>query len=144
LFKNSIIAGVLLLSLLMGCTPKSEPAASTTGTILPSAYMDASSALSIDDFDKAREALIALAKASAGFLQTKALAAANSKDIAAMRESFKSLTEEVAVHMTFPDDHAIAFCPMYKGGSRWIQKREAPIANPYFGKAMPTCGSFVD
>ena len=37
-----------------------------------------------------------------------------------------------------------SFCPLYKEGSKWIQKREAPIANPYLGKSVPPCGSFVD
>ena len=61
-----------------------------------------------------------------------------------MRALFKGLTEGIVVNMSYPDDYAVAFCPMYKNGSKWIQKREAPIANPYLGKSKPACGSFVD
>ena len=42
-----------------------------------------------------------------------------------------------------PADYAVAFCPMYKGGSKWVQKKET-LANPYYGKTMQTCGSFVN
>jgi hypothetical protein len=107
-------------------------------------YMDVASALAQDDFAKAKESLDLLAKESKGDLQARALAAARTVDIEAMRESFKSLSERAAINMSYPDDYAVAFCPTYKDGSKWIQKRDAPIANPYLGKAKPTCGSFVD
>jgi hypothetical protein len=107
-------------------------------------YFHAADALAMDDFGKAKQSLTALADATAGDLHDRAQTAADAADIEAMRASFKTLTEEVAVHMTYPDEYAVAFCPMYKEGSKWIQKREAAIANPYFGKSMPTCGSFVD
>ena len=46
--------------------------------------------------------------------------------------------------MSYPDDYAVAFCPMYKNGSKWIQKREAPIANPYLGKSgRPAVPSWI-
>jgi hypothetical protein len=107
-------------------------------------YFHASSALAADDFGRAREFLLALASDSSGDLKARAEAAAGTTEIEAMRESFKALTEEIAVHMSYPDDYAVAFCPRYKSGSKWIQKREAPIANPYLGKSVPACGSFVD
>jgi hypothetical protein len=134
-----LFAGMLILFSLSGCVPP-PPAAN----LLPMEYMHTASALAVDDVDKARESLIALAKVSNGDLQTRAQAAAGTADIEAMRESFKTLTEEVAVNMSYPDEYAVAFCPKYKDGSKWIQKREAPILNPYFGKSMQTCGSFVD
>jgi hypothetical protein len=140
--KWVLVPGTLILLSLAGCASIDMPAPTTI--ILPMDYMHAASALAEDDFGKAREHLIALAKAGTGDLQTKAQAAADAADIEAMRESFKALTEEVAVNMTYPDEYAVAFCPMYKDGSKWIQKREAPIANPYFGKSMQTCGAFVD
>ena len=107
-------------------------------------YFYASSALAADDFGRAREFLRALAAASHGDLKSKSEAAANSPDIDAMRSAFKALTEDVAIHMLYPDDYAVAFCSMYKNGSKWIQKREAPIANPYLGTSVPLCGAFVD
>jgi hypothetical protein len=132
----------ILLASLPACAPKSGQQKSDI--ILPMSYFAASSALAVDDFGRAREFLLALASASTGDLKTRAEAAAAAPDIETMRESFKALTEEVAIHRSYPDDYAVAFCPRYKNGSKWIQKREAPIANPYLGKSVPTCGSFVD
>ena len=107
-------------------------------------YMQASFALAEDDFDQARESLQRLARGNTGELREKAQSAADAGDIAAMRELFKTLTEEVVVNMSIPYDYAIAYCPRFKNGSKWIQKREDPIANPYLGKSVPPCGSFVD
>jgi hypothetical protein len=120
-------------------TPSPTPTASG---VLSMHYIDAASALAKDDIEKAKASLTALAKESTGELQTLAQAAANTGDIAAMRESFKALSA-VATTMELPKDYAVAFCPMYKGGAKWVQKRET-LANPYFGKTMATCGSFVN
>jgi hypothetical protein len=107
-------------------------------------YMDAASALAQDDFAKAKESLNLLAEESRGDLQARAQHAAKAADIEAMREAFKTLSENAAIHMSYPDDYAVVFCSTYKGGSKWIQKRDAPIANPYLGKSGSTCGVFVD
>jgi hypothetical protein len=145
-----LILGTLVLVTLLKWAQQYERPASPTpeelapSIILPMDYMHAASALATDDFAKARESLTALAKASTGDLRIRARTAASSADIAVMREAFKSLTEEVAVNMSYPDEYAVAYCSMYKGGSKWIQKRESPIANPYFGKSMQSCGAFVD
>jgi hypothetical protein len=135
------VFAIFLLVSIFGCAPeKQQPPA----IFLPMTYLHASSALAADDFGKAKVFLRALAAESRGDLKARAEDAAGTGDIEAMRESFKALTEEVAVHMGYPDDYAVAFCPRYKNGSKWIQKREAPIANPYLGKSVPACGSFVD
>lgn len=144
-----VLVGALALISLYGWLLEHERSAPSTAesgsvSVLPMSYMNAAAALALDDFVKAKESLILLAKESSGDLKTKAQAGADAADIATMRESFKALTEEVVVDMSYPDDYAVAYCPMYKDGSKWIQKREAPIANPYFGKSRPTCGSFVD
>jgi hypothetical protein len=83
---------------------------------------------------KAKAALRALASESTGELKTLAQAAADTGDIAATRDAFKALSK-VATTMELPPDYAVAFCPMYKNGSKWVQKKDATIANPYFGKA---------
>lgn len=151
--RIAVLVGVLALILLWrwrvmneGPEPPVEQtsAGSYSYTVVPLSYMDAASALAQDDFVKAKEALTLLAKESRGDLQARAQAAARTADIEAMRESFKSLSERGAINLSYPDGYAVAFCPKYKDGSKWIQKRDAPIANPYLGKAEPTCGSFVD
>jgi hypothetical protein len=103
-------------------------------------YIDAAAALAEDDFDKAKISLTALAKETTGELQARAQAAADTGQIAATREAFKALSA-IAVQMELPPDYAVAYCPMYKGGAKWVQKKET-LANPYYGKEMLTCGNF--
>ena len=153
--------GILAMLAALGCAPKEQPktdtpaepakteAAKSEGAavpapegVLPLSYMDAATALAADDFDKAKAALTILAKESTGELQAKAQAAASTGQIAAMRASFKELSA-IASKMQLPPDYAVAFCPMYKGGSKWVQKKET-LANPYYGKSMLTCGNFVN
>jgi hypothetical protein len=57
-----------------------------------------------------------------------------------MRDAFKQLSA-IAVRMQLPPDYAVAYCPMYKGGAKWVQKKDK-LANPYYGKTMSTCGNF--
>ena len=118
----------------------STPAEAPASTVLSMHYMDAAAALAGDNLEKAKAALEALANESTGEMKTLAQAAANTGDIAATRERFKPLSA-VAAKMELPKDYAVAFCPMYKGGSKWVQ-RKGTLANPYFGKTMLTCGTF--
>jgi hypothetical protein len=101
-------------------------------------YVAAAEALAADDFAKAKTALTDLAKESQGEIKARAQAAADATTIAAMRKSFKPLSEAV-VKMGLPAGHVVAFCPMFEGGGSWVQKGEK-IANPYYGKSMLTCG----
>jgi hypothetical protein len=147
--RLQLIAGTLALVLVLRWiqqrpTSSNSETANPSDISLPLEYMDAVSALAVDDFASAQKSLNALAKASTGDLHSRAQVAANSTDIEAMREAFKSLSEEAAMNRSYPDGYAVAFCSTSMGGSRWIQKRDAPIANPYSGKAAPPCGAFVD
>jgi hypothetical protein len=119
-----------------------EAAAAPASNVLSMHYMDAAAALAADDLEKAKAALTALANESTGELKTLAQAAADTGDIAATRDAFKALSK-VATTMELPTDYAVAFCPMYKGGAKWVQKKDK-LANPYYGKQMLTCGSFVN
>jgi hypothetical protein len=102
-------------------------------------YIAAQEALAADDLGKARTALEDFAKAAGGQVGKLASAAASAKDIGAMRAAFKPLSEAVAKG-DLPAGVVVASCPMYKGGSRWVQK-DGEIKNPYYGSEMPTCGS---
>ena len=152
-----VIAGSIALLAMLGCVSKNEPPAAPPPTpaaapapaapatpapegILSTHYMDAAAALAADDFEKAKVSLTALAKETTGELQAKAQAAADTGQIAAMREAFKALSA-IAVRMQLPPDYAVAYCPMYKGGAKWVQKKDT-LANPYYGKTMLTCGQF--
>jgi membrane fusion protein, copper/silver efflux system len=101
-------------------------------------YITAAEALAADDYAKAKTALTGLANESQGDLKLKAQAAAGAANIAEMRKAFKPLSEVVS-KMDLPAGHSLLFCPMYEKGSYWVQKK-GTTANPYFGKAMLTCG----
>ena len=107
-------------------------------TTVSTKYVAAAEALAADDYAKAKTALTGLAADSQGDLKVKAQAAAGAANIAEMRKAFKPLSEVVA-KMDLPSGHSLLFCPMYEKGSYWVQKKGA-TANPYFGKAMLTCG----
>ena len=151
------LCSAALIILLSGCTPTNDAPApkeptpevtaapdtsTTSSSVLSTHYIDAASALSADDLEKAKASLTALAKESTGELKTLAQAAADTGDIAATREAFKALSN-VATTMELPPDYAVAFCPMYKGGAKWVQKKDK-LANPYYGSTMLTCGNFVN
>lgn len=154
--RITLLLGAIILTL-SGCAPAQnaptlkdeKPAAAipeapapTTPTTLSMNYIDAATALAADDFDKAKASLTAFAKESTGDIKALAQTAADTGDIAAMRAAFKPLSV-AATSMELPDGYAVAFCPMYKGGSKWVQKKDK-IANPYFGKTMQTCGNFIN
>ena len=65
-------------------------------------------------------------------------------DLEATRDRFGALSDAVVAYMDglklkLPDEDKVAFCPMKV--KPWIQEG-ATLANPYYGKDMPTCGSF--
>ncbi|HZI51648.1 MAG TPA: hypothetical protein VFE29_07485 [Terriglobia bacterium] len=157
--RSILLCSTALIILLSACTPANEapdakePApevtaapdtSATPSTVLSTHYVDAAAALAADNFDKAKASLTALAKESTGELKTLAQTAADTGDIAAMRDAFKAVSN-VATTMELPPDHAVAFCPMYKGGAKWVQKKDE-LANPYYGSAstMASCGNFVN
>jgi hypothetical protein len=155
--RITLLLAVIVLINLSACAPtenaptskEEKPAAAvpeapapTTPTTLSMNYIDAATALAADDFAKAKASLTALAKESTGDIKTLAQTAADTGDIAAMRAAFKPLSV-VATSMELPTGYAVALCPMYQGGSKWVQKKDK-IANPYFGKTMQTCGSFIN
>ena len=77
-------------------------------------------------------------------MQLAGVAAAATPDIKDVRDKFGALSEAIdtymtGLHLTAPDGVKVAVCPMVQ--KPWMQEG-ATIANPYFGKEMPTCGSF--
>lgn len=157
--RITLFIGVIILICLSACAPTENapapreeapastavpeaPAATSTSTILSMNYIDAATALAADDFEKAKASLTALAKESTGDIKTLSQTAADTGDIAAMRAAFKPLSV-LATSLELPTGYAVAFCPMFQGGSKWVQKKDK-LANPYFGKTMLTCGSFVN
>jgi len=149
ILKRLLLVGAVLALAALVIRPResdlsrisSEP---NTALLLPTEYLEAATALASDDFRRAREHLKSLAGTATGKLQERAQEAADAHSMAAMRIAFKALSEEAIAHTSYPDDYAVAFCPDYRNGAKWIQKREARIANPYLGKSGDKCGFFVD
>ena len=101
-------------------------------------YVRAQEALAADDFDGAQTALANLTSMADDTVLPLAEAAASATDIATMRSQFKPLSEFLAA-MELPTGFARAYCPMYDGGSNWVQT-DGPVRNPYYGSVMLTCG----
>jgi Cu(I)/Ag(I) efflux system membrane fusion protein len=77
-------------------------------------------------------------------IQLAAASEAEPPDIKDVREKFGALSEAIDVymtglHLTPPQGVKVAVCPMVN--KPWLQEGSA-LANPYYGKEMPTCGSF--
>ncbi len=142
------LAGVVTLS---ACAARHSPVQSATP---PSAvntsriadalaaqfvpYVEAQVALAADDFDQAKTALGDLLTVADDTIGPLVRSAANADDIATMRARFKPLSEYLAAQQ-LPLGYAKAYCPMYDGGSSWVQA-DGPVRNPYFGSTMLTCG----
>ena len=138
-FAN-IYLGIACAGLLIsasGCSPNTAKAAPLSPN-----YSAAQEALAVDDFDKAKTALAALAVESTGDFQKQVQTAADAADIESMRMAFRSASD-ILIKNGVPAQYAVAYCPMYKGGSSWVQKKGA-IVNPYTGKSMPGCGVFKE
>ena len=77
-------------------------------------------------------------------LQLAAAAEAAPPDIKDVRDKFGALSEAIDAYMTGlhlapPEGVRVAICPMVN--KPWLQEGSM-LANPYYGKGMPTCGSF--
>ena len=101
-------------------------------------YVQVQEALAADAYADARAALETLAAIGDDTVRPLARATAEAGDLAGMREGFKPLSDAV-VGWDLPRGYAAAYCPMFAGGSNWIQ-RDGPVRNPYYGSAMLTCG----
>jgi hypothetical protein len=135
-----IVMGIMCAGLLIsaaGCSTNTVKASPLSPN-----YTAAQEALAVDDYDKAKTALTALAAESTGDFQKETQAAASAPDIDSMRMAFRSASD-ILIKSGVPAQYAVAYCPMYKGGSSWLQKKGS-IVNPYTGKSMPGCGVFKE
>ncbi len=129
----------------VGCSTRTTPASPSLdntntadfGTQVAE-YVRAQEALAADDFNGAKSALVSLTSMADATVFPLADAAAAANDIATMRAEFKPLSEFLAA-MDLPTGFARAYCPMYDGGSNWVQT-DGPVRNPYYGSVMLTCG----
>ena len=143
------LLGMLLVS---GCATRRAPDAPTSAPLSTAeftgssasfdvqleGYVMAQEALAADNFGNARAALASLMTLANPTTQPLVRSAAAADDIETMRARFKPLSEYLAT-LELPQGFARAYCPMYDGGSNWVQ-RDGPVRNPYFGSEMLTCG----
>lgn len=142
----------------MACAPtvgKTPDSGSAMPSSIVNPYLEIQAALADDSTEniRANAGNIATAATALGApamkidtaaLQLSAAAEAAEPDIAAVRERFGALSEAIDTYMTGlgltpPEGVRVAWCPMAK--KPWMQKGDT-LANPYYGKEMPTCGSF--
>ncbi|MBL9188372.1 MAG: DUF3347 domain-containing protein [Opitutaceae bacterium] len=154
--KSIRILQAIGLSTLLGLTAqahdKSAPLTDAQKSFLAQ-YEAVRAALATDDLAAAKTAativekdLVAVAKedtkAQPAADAAKKLSGADSLKTA--RQAFKALSKR-AVHLAGSQKgYYIANCPMVEGGEgNWVQTT-TKINNPYFGKAMLTCGSIKE
>lgn len=107
-----------------------------------SSYVKVSAALAADDLAAAKTAAEAVAD-HAGMsgankaIAPKATAVAKAKSIDAARDAFKTLSEAVEPLAAGEKGYVVMNCPMKNAD--WVQTSN-DVKNPYFGKAMLTCG----
>ena len=153
---NSIqlsVALAILAIVVAGCAPGTsntpKAGASMTQAIVEP-YLKIQAALAKDSIDevKANAGNIATAATTLGApamrIDTAAVQLASTADLAAAREKFGTLSDAIVtymdgLHITLPEGVRVAYCPMAK--KPWLQEGST-LANPYYGKEMPTCGSF--
>lgn len=113
-------------------------------------YLRIQVALSGDSFDGVADAARAVEKAAAALGADAAAIAGGAqkvsaaKDLAAARTAFGDLSAAIVAYADktksgFGADVRQAYCPMVN--KPWLTKDKS-IRNPYYGKAMSTCGVF--
>ena len=139
--------GCLCLLTVSACATRSAPNATATAPasstpadleIQIAQYVGVQEALAADSYDDARAALQDLLTIADATTSPLVRSAANAEDIETMRARFKPLSEHLAAQ-ELPQGYARAYCPMYDGGSNWVQV-DGPVRNPYYGSFMLTCG----
>jgi len=154
-FWAPLLAVAALLLAATACAPAPQtgntPAA---GSEMPRSivdpYLKIQSALADDSMDGVTQNAGNIATAASGLgspamkIDMAAAQLTSAGDIADAREKFGRLSEAIDAYMTGlkltpPEGVRVAVCPMVK--KPWMQEGAA-ISNPYYGKAMPTCGNF--
>jgi hypothetical protein len=146
--------GVLLSLILSGCTPATTSETSAPGSELSRAVIDLYLKIQLALFNGNTDELrmhagnIATAASALGApamkISSAALQLASAGDLADARAKFGTLSETIDTYMTGlqlrpPEGVQVAVCPMVN--KPWLQEGST-LANPYYGSAMPTCGSF--
>ena len=125
----------------------SAPAAAELPATITSPYLKLQVGLAGDSIDGISENASAMSEAAvalggdADAVVVAATALAAAEDIASAREAFGSLSDALIHYSELAGlgELKVAYCPMVD--KSWVQE-EGPIANPFYGAMMLTCGSF--
>ena len=134
------------LLVVAGCAARqSSPVAQPVETLAPASfeaqleqYVQVQAALAADEFEAAMTAAEYLMNVADATTAPLVRSVASAEDIETMRVRFKPLSEYLAAK-ELPRGYARAYCPMYDGGTNWVQA-DGPVRNPYYGAVMLTCG----
>jgi predicted phage gp36 major capsid-like protein len=150
-FPRAIRTLLCVAAMLALCSP-ARAATSQLAASLADPALAIQTALAADDGSGVAAQASALAQAAAGLgpaaapLASAAAALAAQTDLAAMRRLYGELSAALVAYvraekLALPDGIRPAYCPMAR--RPWLQK-DGAIRNPYYGRAMTTCGEFTD
>ena len=132
---------LVLTSLFLGLSSLAAADAAGAKSGILAAYAKVSAALAADNLADAKAAATALATTAGPAanqpIADQATAVAKAADIAAARKSFKTLSATVEPLAAGEKGYTVMHCPM--ANADWVQST-GDVRNPYFGKAMLTCG----
>jgi hypothetical protein len=145
----------LLLALVAtsACAPGAKETPKS-GSAMPSSiidpYLSIHDALAVDSLDGVRQNAGEIATAATALgapamkIDTAAVQLAAAGDLEAARDRYGVLSDAIVTYMKglgikAPEGVRTAYCPMAQ--KPWLQRGDT-LANPYYGKAMPTCGEF--
>jgi hypothetical protein len=158
--RSTLAAVAIVVAVTTACMPapgtdKTPAAGTSMSRAVMDPYLKIQASLADDSIDgvRANAGMIATAATALGApamkidttaLQLSASAEAVTLDMADVRDKFGMLSEAIDTYMTGlkltpPEGVKVAFCPM--AHRPWLQEGDT-LANPYYGKSMPTCGSF--
>jgi hypothetical protein len=147
MFKKAVWSVAVLLAVAIGARVQASDAMKA----IVASYLTIQANLAADTIDDVKPAAKSLGEqasrmGAAGEAMAKAAKAVeDAADLEATRTAFGDLSDAViaagkAEGWKDVPDVKTAYCPMAK--KSWVQK-EPDIRNPYYGKAMLTCGSFT-
>jgi len=153
--RVSIIVLGATLMLLGAAVSRAEPAEEIGKRVLEH-YQKAQAALAADSIEGVREAAerisdtvkpcdCSLEESAASQALVEAARGVVGADLATLREQLKPLSRALPAYLkvTGVDSAQLYYCPIVK--AYWLQpKEEGTTRNPYYGKAMQSCGVKVE
>jgi Cu(I)/Ag(I) efflux system membrane fusion protein len=152
---KTLLAATLVLAALVagGCSKAAFPETAKGGEMPHSIidpYLKIQSALAEDSVEGVRQNAGELTTAAAALgapamkIDTTAAQLTSAGELDDARDKFGRLSEAIDAYMKgfnlkAPAGVRAAYCPMAL--KPWLQQGDT-LANPYYGKSMPTCGEF--